>query len=1043
MRHTFVRWAAVLAVLAVASLARPASLAAQTGKITGVVRDATSNQPLEGVEVFIEGTGITVNTASNGRFFFISVAPGVYTLVARRPGYQSVSTRGVNVVIDVTREQNFTLAPAQGVQLQAITVEAEATPLVEPGVSSSAIGISGDVIRALPVVSIEGALRLQQGFLQVPNNTDIISFNESRRDATNPIRIRGGRAGETLTLIDGIPVNNWIYGGPAISPTPEAVQQLDYIKGGMEPQYGNALSGIINVASRDGGTNLAGAVRFQSSAPGGWLGSRQDELQDYTLVEGFLSGPVPSTNNKLRFMVSGRQERGADQVLQFDNLVTQPSNPNSGFYQKPFPTSYMDVFPGWRAFGYNNERQVFGKLTYYLKPTMKLGFTVIDDQQQRQPFDFIYLLSYGDPLKSPVINTLADSEAVWGNRFGERVGTLEFTKVVEGSINAGRRLFVGRLDHTIGRTSYHLALGHFSLGRTTCNWFQGVCLGTNFGDPNFTDDQFISGLSGTCAVHPTCGTDYFYGGEKLRTIVVRGDVESQVSDHHNLQAGLMVMSHDVTLNQVQNIGGNNVIAYYQAYRAHPWDAAFYVQDRIEYDFLTVKLGGRFDLGSAGGKFWKNPLDPTNGTTASTVCLQAGDPRWQNVPVTQYDPAGDSTYTTRMSANPNWATLGINCGGVDSVLSQAAKIASSDDFGQSKKRRQFSPRIGVNFPLGTGSGLFFNFDRNTQNPLLNNLFIGTGIGTTREGTTQGPQLFTPSGAAIPFFGNPSLLTEQTTSYEIGYASEIGQDYAIGVTAFSKDQVGLTGIRTGGFVNGVAVFDPGVTYGTNSPQYNILVNQDFQTVRGIEVQLRRRVSHYWGFDINYSFSEARTNASDPEKEFQRQIQQGDPRLNAEVTSDVDQPHVFNASLIFQVAQDYPKTRFGSLLQDLSSSVTVRAQSGFPYTPLLDFQGIFGGLGKLVRNTGRGPSTFQIDWQVSKNFSISNLRYGLVVQVLNVTDRHNCIQVFVTTGQCTVGSVDLSREREGNPVIADAVTSTFLNHPEYFGARRSIQAGLRVSF
>jgi len=70
-------------------------------------------------------------------------------------------------------------------------------------------------------------------------------------------------------------------------------------------------------------------------------------------------------------------------------------------------------------------------------------------------------------------------------------------------------------------------------------------------------------------------------------------------------------------------------------------------------------------------------------------------------------------------------------------------------------------------------------------------------------------------------------------------------------------------------------------------------------------------------------------------------------------------------------------------------------------------------------------------------------VVVQVYNLTDRKNCIQVFVTTGQCTVGSVDLGRQHYGNPVAADLVSSTFLNHPEYYGARRSIQAGLRVSF
>ncbi len=103
MRNTFVRWATGVAILAVAHLARPASIVAQTGKITGVVRDATTSQPLEGVEIFIEGTGVTAFSASNGRYFLVSVPPGVYNVVARRPGYQSISVRGVTVVLDVTR----------------------------------------------------------------------------------------------------------------------------------------------------------------------------------------------------------------------------------------------------------------------------------------------------------------------------------------------------------------------------------------------------------------------------------------------------------------------------------------------------------------------------------------------------------------------------------------------------------------------------------------------------------------------------------------------------------------------------------------------------------------------------------------------------------------------------------------------------------------------------------------------------------------------------------------------------------------------------
>src|SRR5258708_34968612 len=147
MRHILVRLAVGCIVLSVAYLARPGTVAAQTGKITGVVRDSASNQPLEGVEVYIEGTGVAVNTASNGRYFLISVPPGVYTLVAPRPGYPSTAVRGVSVVIDVTREQNFHLTHAQSETLPAEQIHADAQPRVEPGVPSRAAVISQDVVQ--------------------------------------------------------------------------------------------------------------------------------------------------------------------------------------------------------------------------------------------------------------------------------------------------------------------------------------------------------------------------------------------------------------------------------------------------------------------------------------------------------------------------------------------------------------------------------------------------------------------------------------------------------------------------------------------------------------------------------------------------------------------------------------------------------------------------------------------------------------------------------------------------------------------------------
>ena len=66
-------------------------------------------------------------------------------------------------------------------------------------------------------------------------------------------------------------------------------------------------------------------------------------------------------------------------------------------------------------------------------------------------------------MLAPIIDNLADSVAVIGNRTGSRIAPLDFAKVVAASINAGRSLGVARWDHILGRTSYSLAVGQMKL----------------------------------------------------------------------------------------------------------------------------------------------------------------------------------------------------------------------------------------------------------------------------------------------------------------------------------------------------------------------------------------------------------------------------------------------------------------------------------------------------------------------------------------------------------------------------------------------------
>ncbi|HXF82999.1 MAG TPA: TonB-dependent receptor, partial [bacterium] len=1014
---------AACAILLLA-LAPPA--AAQTGKITGVVTDQQTGQALAGVQVFLEGTGRGSLTDQNGRYFILNVPPGTYTVVAQLIGYATVRRENVLVSIDVTRTVDFAL-PSQAVAVQGVVVQAERVPLVEVTATGASDKLSLDDITSIPVTDINQALALRSGFLEVPQNTDVVAFTEEAR-GISPVRIRGGRQGETLTLIDGVPINNFVFGGPAFQPTPFGVRQLDFIRGGFEPQYGNALSGIINIATREGGTQLEGSLDYRTTRIAGALGSRPDELENKHIFQGFIYGPVPGTGNRLRFAFAGREERGASRVLEFDDEAFDPKyfTPQFGFSQP----HTNDLWRGWRSFGFDDQRDLFGKLTFYANPAAKLSFTAIDYQRQTEPFLFDYLLAEGNPvdLCTALYRNRELCQRAYG---GSRIGDL-----VKGSIRQDRRLFSLRWDHTLGRTFYWAVLSRFDQSRETCNWYQGVCLEARFANRNFTENFQAPGIT---VDFPAAGTAPIFGGEDLETTMARFDIQSQLTDHHNIQAGIFYQGHDLRYLEQRDRGISDVLVVPQRYRAEPWDAAVYFQDRIEYDFITVNLGFRFDFGEAKGLFFANPLDPTNGTTAFDVCDAPG--RWQNVRIRRFDASAGHAVEEVLSANPAWTRQ--LCAENRDTLSRAALIATSDDFTRARRRSQFSPRISVSIPVTEGGRIFANFGRYSQNPLYNNLYQGTGIGTEAEGTPQGPQLFSPN-FNVPFVGNPNLVIEETTAYEIGYLAELLDNYGLQIILFSKDQNGLTGVRTGGVdARGQRIFDEGVTYGTNTPSYPVLVNQDFTTVVGIEVGIRRRLTNYWGFDLNYAFSRATTNAAPPERQFER-FQEGDPESFRELPSEIDQPHVFNGTVRFRVGEDSPLGGpLGHAIRNATLSFVVRAASGLPYTPTAPGAQALGfNPDRREINSGRAPATLRIDVLGQKEWRVRNLRYTAFAQVTNLTDRLNCIQVSPATGRCDAGAFDFLRRRVGNPV-GEGTSSTQLDRPQWIGERRSILAGLRVSF
>jgi len=162
-----------------------------------------------------------------------------------------------------------------------------------------------------------------------------------------------------------------------------------------------------------------------------------------------------------------------------------------------------------------------------------------------------------------------------------------------------------------------------------------------------------------------------YGGERFTTRTFKADVKSQVTDHNELQFGAQFITHDMKYKDVGASGANSGIQPLtsQVYRAKPIEAAGYVQSQIEYDFITIKLGGRFDYGRATGQGFTDPFNPTNGTSAREVCEGAtvGGRKLTNAAGAAYGLAG-------------CAAGAINPRSQRSILlDSAASIAQLDDF----------------------------------------------------------------------------------------------------------------------------------------------------------------------------------------------------------------------------------------------------------------------------------------------------------------------------------------------------------------------------
>jgi outer membrane receptor protein involved in Fe transport len=566
----------------------PVNLFAAAGKIAGKVTDAETGEPLIGINVLIEGTAIGAATGIDGSFIINNVEPGVYSLVFSGVGYQKKIVTNVTVASDFTTSIDIELS-SEAVGLETVVVEAT-RPMVRKDLTSSHTVIDNTQIEALPVESIDQILSLQAGIT---------------KGVGGELHIRGGRTTEIAYNVNGVSAVNPFDFGRTVQIAPNAIKELSVISGTFNAEYGNALSGIVNTVTKEGGSRYKGTISYYTGdyiSSNGYSGDYLKQLPDGSfagrdnnevffninnidpvnnqVVEGTFGGPIPLTDDVLTFFLSGRYNKdrgylyGQRQHTIYDSVYRNIFDPNDISVSMTGDNSIVSMNP-------SEDINATGKLT--LKPftAVKINYDVIYSNSEFQLYNHNYKYNPDanyNRYEWGLINSLELRHAVSNSTFYSLKGSY--------SIYDYKRYLFPLLDASGKAVTFR----------------PGMSLAGLKPDPRYQPShkntrvtQYTFNSGGTLNEH-------YY--QRSNTGEVRFDITSQVTNEHDVKFGVKYKWDDMDFQNFSILRDtvNYLVPTIQTpgspthdlYSRKPIQFSAYLQDKMEFTSMIINAGIRGD-----------------------------------------------------------------------------------------------------------------------------------------------------------------------------------------------------------------------------------------------------------------------------------------------------------------------------------------------------------------------------------------------------------------------------------------------------------------
>lgn len=451
------------------------------------------------------------------------------------------------------------------------------------------------------------------------------------------------------------------------------------------------------------------------------------------------------------------------------------------------------------------------------------------------------------------------------------------------------------------------------------------------------------------------GTDNYRSDITNSAIGAKYDLTSQFDNYNQLKIGAEFKKHKIDYSTLSTISDGPVYkepnlripevntANNNIYKVEPIEAAFYVQDKVELNSVIFNAGVRVDYWNPNAKVPEN--------------LRA-----------------------------------------ETKTSDGIRLNSS--LIDADTRLQFSPRLGLAFPISADGVVHVSYGHFFQLPKFNAIF-------------NNYEFEVELGGLSTTMGNANLKPERTIAYEIGLQQNVMDMFNLELTAFYKD---INNLLTQEIINTA-----------DKKVYARYTNRDYGNVKGITVSLRSNFTKGVTGSVDYTYQVAKGNASDPNAVFTN-FQTSPPKESEKqvLPLDWDQRHTLNASLMVGDATDWGMTIIG------------RFATGQPYTP----SNPSSQLTTQFENSDRKPNTYNIDLNLYKMVKLFGFNVKLFCQIYNLTDQLNEKYVYSSTGRAdypyrTYSELQLIRQ---NPNFS--VDEIDLS-PQYYSEPRRILVGFSLDF